>query len=146
MQNIKKKTKTIISLLLCFAGLYMMPLVGFPPFKIRQPYLNDIKAGYKTVEGRINRGRFSQLRPGDKVKFYDAENPHDYIICTITGIQVYPTFFEMLRSEGLQKMIPDVTSLEEGIAIYESFPGYRENVEKYGALALRLKIEYIRLD
>ena len=41
---------------------------------LRQPYLQWIKEGKKTVEGRINSGLPAKFRPGDEVTFFGG--PH----------------------------------------------------------------------
>ena len=41
---------------------------------LRQPYLQWIKEGKKTVEGRINTGLPARFRPGDEVVFFGGQN------------------------------------------------------------------------
>ena len=41
---------------------------------LRQPYLQWIKEGKKTVEGRINSGLPAKFRPGDEVTFFGGPN------------------------------------------------------------------------
>ena len=53
----------------------------------------------------------------------------------------------MLVSEGVTNMIPNIDSdtnstpemIVKGDKIYQSFPGYRESVKKYGAIAFGIE-------
>jgi ASC-1-like (ASCH) protein len=54
-------------------------------------------------------------------------------------INVYDSFRDMLESEGLGKVLPDCDNLEEGVAIYESIPSYKERCARNGCVALNLK-------
>lgn len=106
---------------------------------LKQQYFDAVKAGLKTVEGRLNRPRFKYLQPGMKISF-TATNTHEVIECTIVELIIYPSFEAMLTSAGLKNMLPEICTIAEGIALYESFPGYKEEVEKFGVLAIRLHV------
>lgn len=47
----------------------------------------------------------------------------------------------MLLSEGVKNMLPflDAEDLEQGIKVYESFPG-AERVKKFGCVAIGIKV------
>ncbi|AXK60327.1 ASCH domain-containing protein [Candidatus Chromulinivorax destructor] len=105
---------------------------------LRQCYFDAIKSGLKTVEGRLNSHKFKDLRPGMQINFSSIDT-HETIICTVASIHVYANFKEMLIHEGLENMLPGVTSLDEGVNLYENFEGYREGVKKVGALAITIQ-------
>lgn len=46
----------------------------------------------------------------------------------------------MLVSEGLSNCLPGITSLQQGVEIYESLPGYKEKVVQYGAIAMNIRV------
>lgn len=106
---------------------------------LQRKYFDAIKAGTKTVEGRLNNSKFKDLKPGMQMSFTAADTK-ELIICTVKELNIYPSFKDMLEGEGVENMLPGVKDLEEGIKIYEGFPGYKEEVNKNGALAIRIKV------
>lgn len=106
---------------------------------LHKTYFDAIKIGLKTVEGRLNTPKFKNLEPNMQIIFKSTESNED-LICNIEAIILYPDFNIMLEKEGLEKMLPGVKTIEEGNNIYESFPGYKDEVKKIGALAIRLKV------
>ena len=105
---------------------------------LRQQYFDAIKLGLKTVEGRLNSPKFKDLKPGMNISFTSV-NTNEIIVYTVEAMNVYANFTDMLQSEGVDKMLPGITSIDEGVALYENFPGYRDDVKKSGALAIRIK-------
>lgn len=107
---------------------------------VRQKYFDAIKAGLKKVEGRLHSADLKKLAIGETITFTSSDT-NEKILCTVTALHVYPNFKAMLVAEGINNMLPGITNLAEGVAIYESFPDYKENVKKTGALAIRIKRE-----
>lgn len=110
-----------------------------PEFTLRRKYIELIKSGDKTTEGRINSGGFRRLKEGDKVRFFDGREPEFSVLCEILGIGRYRSFREMLEREGFESMIPDAKSLGEAVGIYNRIPSYPDRARKNGVLALRIK-------
>lgn len=104
---------------------------------LRQPYLSLIKSGRKTVEGRIASGMFKSVAVGSKIRFF---NQGDQVICTVTGVATYASFEEMLKKEGVERCLPGST-IEAGIRIYNSLPGYSERAKQHGVVAIRLNVD-----
>jgi len=111
-----------------------------PEFTLQKQYIDLIKAGQKTVEGRINSGGFTKLLVGSKVKFFEGKNPKNFVICEITELNRYNTFREMLESEGVENMLPNIRSLEQGVRVYEEIPSYKERCQKNGCLGLKIRV------
>ena len=106
---------------------------------LNKQYFDAIKAGIKTVEGRLNKPKFHTLKPGDPLTFTCKETG-EVLSCTVTTLHTYPTFETMLQSEGLTNMLPWAKNIQEGVAVYESFPGFKEEVKEVGALAIGVKV------
>lgn len=104
---------------------------------LQQQYFDAIKSGHKTVEGRLNKEKYQKLVVGENIQFESPSN--DKLICVIVGITTYSDFTAMLLAEGIQNMLPGVATVQEGVKIYESFPGYKQEVQKVGALALKIR-------
>ena len=105
---------------------------------LRQEYFDAIKSGLKTVEGRLYTSKFKDLQPGMHISS-TCTTTHETIMYTIESLHVYTNFKDMLIHEGLHAMLPGVTSIEKGVELYESFPGYKDQVEQFGALAIKIK-------
>lgn len=99
------------------------------------PYLEWIEKGIKTAEGRVYRSQVSQMRAGDSLKLH---NRVCYLLCEITYLHRYASFREMITKEGLRTLLPFAKSVDEGVRIYERFPG-AGGVHQYGAVAIGLK-------
>jgi len=111
-----------------------------PEFTLQRKYIDLIKSGKKTVEGRINSGGFKNFKVGDRVKFFDGKHPDYYVICEIVGIGRYMGFRQMLEAEGVTKMIPEAESLNEAVSIYNRIPSYPERAKRNGVISLRIKV------
>jgi ASC-1-like (ASCH) protein len=106
---------------------------------LRKQYFDAIRAGLKTVEGRLNAAKFKVLSSGMMICFTLSDS-HEALYCIIETVTMYKSFEDMLEAEGVGNILPGVTSLEKAIAIYEAFPGYKEGVKDIGALAIRFKL------
>lgn len=102
---------------------------------LKNVYLNQIKSGQKTIEGRINSGMFLRVQEGDKFRFFSN---NDEVNCTITKINKYKSFAEMLQAEGYKKCLPNVSTLEAAVKAYSVIPGYDERASRSGVLALHI--------
>jgi len=107
-------------------------------FGLKQPWFDYIKNGSKTVEGRLNKGIFSKLKVGDNIIF--ISNKKLNIKTTITYIKKYPNFETMLKSETLEKVLPSVNNINEGVDIYHKYYSSADE-SKYGVLAFGLSTE-----
>jgi len=105
---------------------------------LRQEYFDAMKIGLKTVEGRVNSTKFKDCQLGDVISF-TCTSTNNVILCTITAITFHEGFYGMLQAHGVENMLPGVMSLDQGVEIYESFPGFKDNVKIHGAIAISIK-------
>lgn len=111
--------------------------------------LDDIIAGRKTIEGRLDRGKFAEYSVGDIVSlrrdYRDAKGilrdgePHAAQV-KVVAIRRYETFIDMVKGEKYKSVIPSANSAEEAAAIYDDYYSIADQ-NKYGVLAIQ--IEYI---
>ncbi len=114
---------------------------------VSQPWLGHILKGRKTIEGRLNKGKFADLRVGSIVIFSGplssrtsatrtpANSSSNRKVAVITRIDKYSTFQEYLSQSGLDRTLPGVATIDDGVAIYRQF--YTPDMEKqYGILAI----------
>jgi len=100
---------------------------------VQEPYYSFIINGQKTVEGRLNKGKFASIQKGDNL-ILAPEN----IEFEVVEKNIYKTFKEMIESEGVRNVIPDITDIEEATNVYYKF--YTEEQEKeFGVAAIKIK-------
>lgn len=109
--------------------------------------LDDIIAGRKTIEGRLNRGKFADYRVGDTVslrrdyrdkdgQLHDGEP--DAAKIEIVAIRHYKTFIDMVTAEGWQRVIPGAGSAGAAAAEYDKYYSPKDQT-LWGVLAIEMK-------
>ncbi|PNH08524.1 hypothetical protein TSOC_004927 [Tetrabaena socialis] len=121
-------------------------LGGRPPLlresSLMPRYLELIRCGAKTVEGRVRVGKWADVLSGDLFRFTSSQGPPASpapspppssptaaaapVLVRATTVRHYDSFRAMLEGEGLGACLPGVGSLDEGVEVYRSIPGYRE--------------------
>lgn len=74
-----------------------------------------MKNGKKKVEGRLYRGIFSKLKIGDVIQWF---NKYESFKLKIKNLVKYNTFEEMLNSQGLNIVLPNIENISDGVSIY----------------------------
>jgi ASC-1-like (ASCH) protein len=104
-------------------------------FRLQHQYLNHIKTGRKRWEGRLNVGVAAGITVGCLATFSSGS---ENLEMEVQSVRKYPNFEAMLSDLGVEKCLPDVSSLDRGVSIYHSFPGYAEKAGKFGVIAMEL--------
>lgn len=110
--------------------------------------LDDIIAGRKTIEGRLNRDKFAKYKPGDQVwlrRDYRDENgilqngePRQVLV-EVLAVRRYGTSIAMVTTEGFKKVIPYASSAKEAAAEYDKYYSAKDQA-KYGVLAIEFRV------
>ena len=109
--------------------------------------LDDIIAGRKTIEGRLNRGKFAQYQVGDFVSLRrDIRDQHgilhdggpDAALVKITAVRHYNTFLDLTTAEGYEKVIPHAHSTQQAADEYNKYYS-AEGQASYGVLAVEVQ-------
>lgn len=120
-------------------------------FGLTSKPLGFILNGKKTIEGRLNTGKFAQFEPGDTIRvradlFDEYGNTVNGIAdatrLEVVAVRQYPNFLELLAAEGYEKVIPYAASIEEANENYAKFYTSEEQ-QKYGVLAIEIKVAKI---
>ncbi|KAL6214812.1 hypothetical protein ACLB2K_014244 [Fragaria x ananassa] len=91
-------------------------------FELQEPFFTQIKDGLKTIEGRCNVGDYSRIGSGALILFNKC------LIVEVKEVRSYGSFLDMLKAESLQKVLPGVNTIEEGVQVYRRF--YTEEIER----------------
>ena len=146
MANTKKHTKNKKRSSYKNQKVKRMPGLEFKPDYVKsvsEPWFTLIALGIKKVEGRLDKGSFSQMESGNIVEWTNSDFGMRKVITRITRKTKYASFREYLEAEGLSNCLPGITSVDMGVAIYHK---YYEPVEEVvnGVLAIELEVLMVK--
>ncbi|KAI3959244.1 hypothetical protein MKW92_014623 [Papaver armeniacum] len=96
---------------------------------VQEPFFTQLRVGRKTIEGRCAVGDYNRIGQGSLLLFNRC------LILEVQDVRRHPSFAELLKTESLEKVLPGVNTIEEGVQIYRNF--YTEEKEKSnGVLAI----------
>ncbi|KAL9256040.1 hypothetical protein AKJ16_DCAP24811 [Drosera capensis] len=88
---------------------------------VQEPFFSQLKDGLKTVEGRCAVGHYCRIESGALLFFNKC------LVLEVQEVHHYATFAEMLEAVSLEKILPGVLTIQEGVSIYRRF--YTEEME-----------------
>ncbi len=94
-------------------------------------WYNYISNGEKTIEGRLNKGKFADLKINDKIIINNEK------VMTIIKINYYNSFYDYLEKEGLKNTLPGITNINDGCNEYYKFYN-KDDEKKYGIIAIHI--------
>ena len=100
---------------------------------IQEPYYSLIVNGQKTIEGRLNKGKFASIQKDD-ILILAPKNLEFKVITK----NVYKSFQEMIKVEGVENVIPDKSDINEAVNVYYKFYT-KEQEQKFGVVAIKIK-------
>jgi len=100
---------------------------------VQEPYYTFILSGEKIVEGRLNKGKFSDIEIGDVLELEPEKNKFEVI-----DKNIYKNFKEMIKREGIENVIPDKNNIEDAVNVYYRFYT-KEQENKFGVVAIKIK-------
>ena len=105
---------------------------------LSEPWFSLIKIGAKKCEGRLHKGDFALMKKDDYILFENSDFGFlRSFRCKIISIHNYDSFKSYLEGETLEKCIPGIDTIEQGVEIYHKY--YDEEEEaKYKIVAIRL--------
>ncbi len=106
---------------------------------VSEPWFSLISLGLKTVEGRKNKGRFKDMNVNDVIEWTNNDFKPRSVLTKITKKKEYNTFKEYLETEGLNKCLPGIPTIEHGLSVYFKY-FTKEDEEQFGVVAIGLKL------
>lgn len=104
-------------------------------YTIKQPWFKYIKSGQKKIEGRLFKGSFKHIKSMDTIIWNHKEMK---IRVKVTSVRHYNTFKELLEEEGIDKVLPNTTSVMDGVNIYRTYFSEADE-KKYGVVAIEME-------
>jgi ASC-1-like (ASCH) protein len=107
---------------------------------VSEPWFSLMKIGKKKVEGRLNRGDFKNMKKGDIIEWQNDSLGFKRVFTTkIKRIRHYDNFKSYLIYESLEKTLPGIDNINDGLNIYYNI--YNKNDENtYKVLAIKIKV------
>ncbi len=102
---------------------------------INKSIFEAIKSGEKKVETRAATEKYQAITSGDVLKFVCGKK---YFNRSVSGVFIFKTIATLLKRYRVKEINPHVGSKEDLVAMYYSFPGYYEKIQKYGIVAFKL--------
>ena len=107
---------------------------------VSEPWFTLISLGLKTVEGRKNKGVFKEMKIGDLIKWTNNDIIPRSVLTRVIRKAEYQTFQLYLETEGLEKCLPTIQTIEDGISVYFKYYSKKDE-EEYGVIAIELELE-----
>lgn len=121
-----------------FLGIGIEFIEEYKQMYVKDPWFTYIKEGRKTIEGRLNRGRAKRMKKNDKLVLINRKTKKRVKV-SVMATRKYDSIKAMIEKEGLEKVLPETRTVEEGVAIYREF--YPEEKEKeFGVIAIEVKV------
>jgi ASC-1-like (ASCH) protein len=90
--------------------------------EVKEPWFSLIKLGNKPVEGRLNKGDFANMNVGDFILFINNELGFERKFkVQIKNISYYDNFKMYLENETLEKCLPGIDNIEDGLNVYYKY-------------------------
>ncbi len=110
---------------------------GHGAMNVAPKYFQQIRSGEKTVEGRVAKEKFCAFRVGQNIEFVSENNR---MSARIIELKRFAAFRDMLAYYGVKSCLPDLDCIDQGIAVYHSFPGYEADALKLGVIGIKIEV------
>ena len=94
-----------------------------------------IRSGKKCVETRAATERYRAIASGDRISLVCGR---DSFVKKVRSARLFRSLPALLRRYRVKDINPNVRTAVELKAMYDSFPGYKEKLKKFGLIALEL--------
>ena len=103
-----------------------------------EPWFSLLKVGQKRTYATVHTHK--RLGKGDIITFHNNEMGWPRVCSAkITSTHFYPSFEACIQKEGLDRALPGVDTIEEGLRVYRTHYS-KADEEKYQVVAYRLRV------
>ncbi len=103
---------------------------------INKEFFQAIKTGRKKIETRAATIKYKNIKSGDLVEFVSGKQRFSR---TVKSSKIFKNIGSMTKVHKLTDIMPNAKSTKDLEKSYNSFPGYREKLKKFGIIALKFK-------
>ena len=108
---------------------------------IPEPWFSLIKTGVKTTYATLLQKYVKNIVKGDVIVFHNDELGFTRKVSVkITSLHTYSTFLECFEKESLEKLLPGIDTLEEGIFVYNNVYSTSDQ-KKHKVVAIRFRLK-----
>jgi len=118
-------------------------------FNVSEPWFSLIQAGTKSVEGRLAKSRFAEIRAGEIIRWTNEDLKNNdgkpllrEVITRVSAVVYYPDFEKYLAAERLKNCLPGIRTIKDGVATYHKFYP-KEERQKYKVMAIQLDLSSV---
>lgn len=101
--------------------------------KINKEIFEALRDGTKKVETRAGTPKYRKIKEGQTVSFSCDGEIFEKIVRKVSFVD---SIKELLTLYVPQDIHPNLTTEEEIVSMYHSFPGYEEKIKKSGLVAM----------
>lgn len=102
---------------------------------INRDIFENIRRGTKSIETRAGSLRYRNIKAGDTAVFVCGKDKFEK---PINKIKNFKTLDRLFDHYGIRKIMPGLTK-KEAFKMYESYPGYKLKLKKFGIIAFELR-------
>ena len=96
---------------------------------------DEVCDGTKEIETRAATPQYRDIPVGEEITFKCGE---DSFTKKVAKVYLWPSIEAMLAEVPLERIMPDVKTLEQVRARYASYPGYEEKIKEFGIVGFEL--------
>ena len=108
-----------------------------------QIYFDYISEGKKIYETRVYDDKRRKIKLLDIVNFYDRGSERNFK-AMIVELSYFDNFEEAITEVGIEKVLPNAETLEEGVKLYEGFShsegNFKKGAKKFGVLRMKFQL------
>ena len=106
---------------------------------VSEPWFTLISLGIKTIEGRLNKNRFKEMKISDIVEWSNNDFGPRSVLTRIVKKTNYDSFENYLRTEGMYKCLPGIDGVPNGLNVYYKYYT-KENEKEFGVIAIQVEL------
>ncbi|USN51795.1 MAG: ASCH domain-containing protein [Myxococcales bacterium] len=103
----------------------------------QEPWFSLIREGKKPVEGRKASSAYLKIKPGDNIEFFCGG---EMFQAQVVGVNRYESLEKYLETETLERALPGVSTIDEGVRIYLQW-STKEQILKHGFLGIQVRVK-----
>jgi ASC-1-like (ASCH) protein len=101
-------------------------------------HFNSILSGSKIYELRVFDAKRKRFKLKEDIVLYERGTQRT-MVKTMVELSFFHSFREALVATNIKQILPNETTVETAIQVYESFPNYIENAKRYGVIRIKFK-------